>query len=155
MNLKRHVKETPDINITPLIDVVFLLLIFLLVSTTFKKDNEIAINLPESSPTFKKSQLAIGLEIIINPTGMTRIKKIYTAKAAANLRGKSEVFDVVHLNVKGLKRAIKKISGGDRNTKIAIRADAKSPHQSFIRVVDSLMQLGFKNFSILTQPPEK
>ena len=49
MNIKPPKKEDLDVNITPLIDVVFLLLIFFMVSTTFKHENEITINLPEST----------------------------------------------------------------------------------------------------------
>ena len=49
MNLKPQRREDPDVNLTPLIDVVFLLLIFFMVSTTFKHASELEIELPESS----------------------------------------------------------------------------------------------------------
>lgn len=152
MNLKRHENESPEVNLTPLIDVVFLLLIFFMVSTTFKRDQAIALVLPESTPAPKSLVSPPKLEIII-----TADAKYLINKREAHRQGEKPKVtrnQLLNPRIKYLKRAIKKLSGGNRQTHIAIRADAKSPHEAFVRVMDALGQLGFKKVSIITQPPK-
>ena len=153
MNLKRHAKETPEVNLTPLIDVVFLLLIFFMVSTTFKKDQSIAVDLPEASPAPNTAPALNSLEIIIKADGKYFINR--KTKAKGKKKGTVERNELLDPRLKYLKRAIKKLSGGNNQMKIAIRADSKSPHQAFVRVMDALSQLGFKKVSIVTIPSKK
>ena len=153
MNLKRHQAESPDINLTPLIDVVFLLLIFFMVSTTFKKDQSIAVVLPESSPSLKSQPLGISLEIIISADGRYAIRRQQFGKDGKRKSGPK--MKLIKHDIRNLKESIKKMSGRDNTMKVAIRADAKSPHQAFVRAMDALGQLGFKKVSIVTVPPRK
>ncbi len=153
MNLRRHEKDTPDVNITPLIDVVFLLLIFFMVTTTFKKETSIPIKLPEaSSKSDPADTVLVGLEIIINKDG-----DFFIDVKSKGPKGKqvSEKKTVTNQKLKTLIRAIKEASGGNNKVQIYIRADAKSPHESFVKVMDTLRRLGFTRVFIIAVPPDK
>lgn len=134
MNIRPSKKEELDVNITPLIDVVFLLLIFFMVSTTFKHENEITINLPESTSTSPPKEQNI-IEIAIDAKGTYFIDKR----------------QVVNTDLKTVKRALQKIAGDNKEPVVLISADAKTPHQSVIVAMDAARQLGFVNLSIATK----
>ena len=134
MNIKPPKKEELDVNITPLIDVVFLLLIFFMVSTTFKHENEITISLPESSSKSLPKENNI-IEIAIDSKGTYYIDKR----------------QVVNTDLKTVKRALEKIAGDRKEPIILISADAQTPHQSVIIAMDAARQLGFVNLSIATK----
>lgn len=133
MNLKPKRRDHVDVNITPLIDVVFLLLIFFMVSTTFKRDAELKIDLPEASAKAVEQKKET-LEIVIDAEGRYFINKQ----------------EVVNQKLETLKTAIHKVSRGSNTIPFIIRADAKSPHQAFITAMDAAKQLGFVNLSIAT-----
>lgn len=133
MNLKPQRRDNVDVNLTPLIDVVFLLLIFFMVSTTFKQDAELKIDLPEADAKAVE-QKEESLEIVIDAEGRYFINKQ----------------EVVNRKLETLKTAIHKSSKGSTNIPLIIRADAKSPHQAFITAMDAAKQLGFVNLSIAT-----
>lgn len=134
MNIRPSKKEELDVNITPLIDVVFLLLIFFMVSTTFKHENEITINLPESTSTSPPKEQNI-IEIAIDAKGTYFIDKR----------------QVVNTDLKTVKRALQKLAGDRKEPVILISADSKTPHQSVIVAMDAARQLGFVNLSIATK----
>ncbi len=152
MNLKRHEKDTPDVNITPLIDVVFLLLIFFMVSTTFKKETAIAVDLPKAAAKPLSDKIVTSMEIIITRNGEYYID---TKKKGQKGKTVTDKQKVLKTRLKDLMRAIKKLSGGNNKMRVYIRADAKSPHESFVRVMDALSKLGFKKVSIVAAPPGK
>ncbi len=133
MNLKPQRRDHVDVNLTPLIDVVFLLLIFFMVSTTFKHDAELKIDLPEASAKAVEQKKET-IEIVIDAEGRYFINKQ----------------EVVNRKIETLKTAIYKISKGSNTIPFIIRADAKSPHQAFITAMDAAKQLGFVNLSIAT-----
>lgn len=134
MNIRPVKKEELDVNITPLIDVVFLLLIFFMVSTTFKHENEITINLPESTSKSPPKEQNV-VEIAIDAKGTYYIDKR----------------QVVNTDLKTVKRALQKIAGDRKEPIILISADAQTPHQSVIIAMDAARQLGFVNMSIATK----
>ena len=134
MNIRPVKKEDLDVNITPLIDVVFLLLIFFMVSTTFKHENEITISLPESS---SKSL----------PKENNIIESAIDAKSTYNIDKRQ----VVNTELKTVKHALEKIAGDRKSPTILISADAQTPHQSVIVAMDAARQLGFINLSIATK----
>jgi len=152
MNLKRHEKDAPDVNITPLIDVVFLLLIFFMVSTTFKKETTISVDLPEAAAKPLTDKIVTSMEVII-----TRDGQYFIDIKRKNAKGKmvTKKHKVLKKRLKTLMLALKKLSRGNNKLRIYIRADAKSPHGSFVRVMDALSKLGFKKVSIITAPPGK
>jgi biopolymer transport protein ExbD len=137
MNFRKRKREELDLNLTPLIDVVFLLLIFFMVSTTFQKDAELQINLPEASnePTSIPDNV---LEISISLSG------------AYFLNGK----ELTNNNPATLRAAINKMTGGKRDTPLIIRADALTPHQAVVTAMDAAAQLGMLKLSIATSTAE-
>ena len=139
MNLQPGDTDEPDVNLTPLIDVVFLLLIFFMVSTTFEHQSRIKIDLPEASaePT---SQEDDSLEIRIDAQGRYFI-------------GDQQV---VNTTAKTLKSALSKAVGEREGPAVIIRADAKTPHQAVITALDVSSQLGLTRISLATsKTPEK
>ena len=133
MNLQPDDSDEPDVNLTPLIDVVFLLLIFFMVSTTFEHQSRIQVELPEASaePTTPEAE---SLEIIVDAQGRYFI-------------GEEQV---VNSQLKTLKGAIAKVLGERTDMPVIVRADANSPHQSVVTVLDATSQLGLTRISLAT-----
>ena len=133
MNLRRSRSEEPDVNLTPLIDVVFILLLFFMVSTTFQRESEINIELPEASaePVEEREEM---LELVIDAEGHYFIDEQ----------------QVVNTELKTLKGAIRKAVGEREGMPVIIRADARTPHQAVVRALDATSQLGLVHISLAT-----
>lgn len=134
MNFKRQNREELSLNLTPLIDIVFLLLIFFMVSTTFTKENHLAINLPEAKGEVADAPKKM-VEVIIDMNGQYSVN------------GKS----LISNKLLTLKQAIEKTSEGDRSLPFIITADASTPHESVVRAMDAAGQLGFSRLSITSK----
>ena len=133
MNLQPGTEDEPEVNLTPLIDVVFLLLIFFMVSTTFEQQSRIKIDLPEA--TVEPSKLEDeALEIVINAQGQYFI-------------GNQQV---VNTTPETLKSALSKALGGLETPPVTIRADANTPHQAVVTALDVASQLGLTRISLAT-----
>ena len=134
MRFPRRNRDALEINLTPLIDVVFLLLIFFMVSTTFTKETQLLIELPESSieETLLEEQV---VDISISKRG----------SIAVNQR---LVFDA---DLDSLVAAITEVSGTKNTVPIVISADAETPHQSVVMVMDAAGRLGFTKIKISTK----
>lgn len=134
MNFKRQNKEELSLNLTPLIDIVFLLLIFFMVSTTFTKESHLAINLPEADGEVSDAPKKM-VEVVIDKDGQYSIngQNLITTKLIT------------------LKQAIEKVSQGDRSLPFIITADAATPHESVVRAMDAAGQLGFSRLSITSK----
>ena len=98
MKFKREPREELELNLTPLIDVVFLLLIFFMVSTTFQKESEISLQLPRASDTEVQAPKE-RIEVLINASGRYFINDQELVKA----------------DVASLQNALFKVSGGKRD----------------------------------------
>ncbi len=133
MKFSTERSEDIDLNLTPLIDVVFLLLIFFMVSTTFQKDAELQVNLPEASEE-PVAQNIEKLEIAINSRG----QYFLDGRELTNNR------------LETLRAAIAKLARGKRDTPLVIRADANTPHQAVVTAMDAAAQLGMLKLSIAT-----
>lgn len=133
MNLQQDRKEDLDVNITPLIDIVFLLLIFFMVSTTFDRESEIDVTLPQAAIDAPQEQNEV-IEIVISSQG-----EFY-------INGKR----VINKQVSTLKQALLKVANGREDPPIIISADAKATHQSVVTVMDAARQLGFVHLSFAT-----
>jgi biopolymer transport protein ExbD len=133
MNLQPSTPDEPEVNLTPLIDVVFLLLIFFMVSTTFEHQSRIQIELPEATAEATKPDDE-SLEIIIDAQGRFFL-------------GEEQV---VNTELKTLKGAISKTVGERKGIPVIIRADAKTPHQAVITALDATSQLGLTRISLAT-----
>jgi len=136
MNLQPGDTDEPEVNLTPLIDVVFLLLIFFMVSTTFTRESQLSIDLPEAQGQVQeRSEQEI--EILISESGSYRV----------NGQG------LVDNRMRTLQAAIYKISAGDTTLPMMITADAQSAHEDVVRAMDAAGQMGFVHLSITTRQP--
>lgn len=137
MRLQSRRTEEPDVNLTPLIDVVFLLLIFFMVSTTFQRETEISIELPEASGKpmqAEKHMVEIGID----------------AKGRYFVNGK----EIINTQIDTLKRAISEAAGEQKKPQVIISADRDTPHHSVITAMDAARQLGFVNLTFATTKPD-
>lgn len=134
MNLRSRRTDDLDINITPLIDVVFLLLIFFMVSTSFIKESQIKLDLPQASST----------EV---PEDQN------TIKVAIDARGQYFVNDKALINNQEatLAKAIKQAAGEKKNPTIVINADANTTHQSVVSVLDVAKRLNYLRITFATE----
>ncbi len=137
MNLRPHRKQSHDLNLTPLIDVVFLLLIFFMVSTTFDKDARIKVELPQAATQDETSEEDKVLDITVDSRGRYYV----------NQR------EVINTKASTLRRAIEKAVGDRRNIPLIITADAKTTHQSVVSVMDVASQMGFLHMTFAARQP--
>ncbi len=137
MNLRPRSRDEPDINLTPLIDVVFLLLIFFMVTTTFLKEAGLKVDLPQATAE-PASQEQQRLELAIDTQG----------RYAVNDR----VLD--DANPETLRKALLAYAGDRRDLPFIIRADALTPHQAVVTAMDVAARLGFERLAIATVPSE-
>jgi biopolymer transport protein ExbD len=136
MQFRRQVREEEGINLTPLIDVVFLLLIFFMVSTTFTKETHLAVDLPEASAE-AVTVVKKGIDIVVHQNGDYAIN------------GKN----LINTEEGTLYRALEQEAAGDTKQALVITADAKASHQSVVRAMDVAGKLGFEQLRIATQEP--
>ena len=134
MSFKRQSKTQLEINLTPLIDVVFLLLIFFMVTTTFTKEGRLNVDLPEADGVASQEERE-QLEILINAEGQYAIngRMLVNSERAT------------------LAAALTEVSGGDSSLPMVITADAHTPHQAVVTAMDVAGQLRFVHLSITTQ----
>lgn len=137
MNFRKKQNEALDVNVTPLIDVVFLLLIFFMVSTTFNKTSEIQIDLPKASGKHEK-QHAFVVEISIDNLGRYFVND-------RRLRDSK---------LETLKQAIKETVGDKKNPHIIINSDKDTAYQSVITAMDAVRQSGLNKFSLSVKQPK-
>ena len=133
MNLKPDRRDDIELNLTPLIDVVFLLLIFFMVSTTFEKQAKLKLQLPSASVEAKvadQKTVVIGID----------------AKGHFFINDRQ----LVNTSLDTLKIALKKVTNGQTDIPVTLRADAKTPHQSVVTAMDAASQLGLVKLSIAT-----
>ena len=138
MNLQPGDEDEPEVNLTPLIDVVFLLLIFFMVSTTFEQQSRIQIELPEATPTPAETEDE-SLEIVIDAQGRYFIGEL----------------QVVNSELKTLKSAISQAVEGRESLTVIIRSDASTPYQAVITALDATSQLGLTQISLATSAIEE
>jgi biopolymer transport protein ExbD len=134
MQLKAKVREEPEINLISLIDVVLLLLIFLMVSTTFTDESRIRIQLPEAGSEQTSQRRVDPIEISV------------TAEGAYRVNGKT----LINSSPQTLSTAVSAVAPDNRASPITIRADGRSSHQSVVTAMDVVGRLGFRSISIAT-----
>ncbi len=136
MKFQRRVREELAINITPLIDVVFLLLIFFMVTTTFSRETRLLVNLPEANAELAEAPLA-QIEILVTREG----NYLINGRALVNNR------------IDTLMRGLELESAGDTTLPVLLIADAEATHQAVITAMDGIGQSGFRRMNIATQRP--
>jgi|TARA_R110000796_G_scaffold208755_2_gene325082 biopolymer transport protein ExbD len=139
VNFRRKKTEEASVNLTPLIDVVFLLLIFFMVSTTFTRETQLKLDLPQAASGEQiDSSDAQQIELIISASGDIAVNGM--ALAATSLDS--------------LKTALQRESAGDNSLPLIITADAQTPHQAVILAMDAAGQLGFSRLRLTTSELE-
>ncbi len=137
MKFRRQSREIEPMNLISLIDVMFFLLIFFMLSSTFTKETHLSVELPQASgevSTDSKDQI----EILINQQGNYSVN------------GQS----LANVEIETLKSAIVKVAEGRKNIPLLVTADSKTPHQSVVTAMDAAGQLGFVKLSITTRQTE-
>ena len=134
MNLRPRRSEEPDINLAPLIDIIFLLLIFFMVSTTFVHESELEISLPESTSEVMSTD-SESLEIAIDANGR------YAINGQVLEGGERRV----------LHQALLKFAAEDPSQLVLLRADEQTAHRYVVRAMDILAQIGMTRISIATE----
>ncbi|HWK52936.1 MAG TPA: biopolymer transporter ExbD, partial [Hyphomicrobiales bacterium] len=126
------------IDLTSLIDVVFLLLLFFVVTTTFIRDSNLLINLPEAGGGVSNDE-PLRIEVLVASDGS------YSVNGQVLAQG----------NVQMLMQAVAAIAGGDTDLPVTITADAEATHQSVVTAMDAVAQLGIKRLNIATRRPDE
>jgi biopolymer transport protein ExbD len=134
MNLQVRPRAEPEVNLTSLIDVVFLLLIFFMVSTSFVKQSQISIRLPAADNASIVQQNPEQLEIMITEQGTYLIN------------GR----ELINSRPETIRNALQKLSGGNTDLPLTISADANARHQHVVTAMDVAGKLGFVKISIAT-----
>lgn len=133
MNLRPKRTEEPEINLTSLIDLALLLLIFFMVTTTFKDDLQISINLPKASEKVAKPEQQ-SIKVMIDAEGQYYVNDE----------------KLVNIQIETLKRALQQSAAGQSSPLIIVKADGKTPHQSVITAMDAARQLGYHRLGFAT-----
>jgi biopolymer transport protein ExbD len=126
--------DEPGIDLVPLIDVILVLIIFFVITTTFDVRSTLQLQLPVASP--QAPPPARTLNILVNADGRYFV-------------GEREV---LRTDIEAVKQAIAEAAGDDRDQAVMLRADARTPYQAVVTAQDALAQLGFRRIAIATAP---
>ena len=135
MKFKQVRRELPALNLTPLIDIVFLLLIFFMVTTSFSRETRLLVSLPEASGSAENATESI--EVLVDKEGGYAIN------------GRR----LVNAEVDSLVRGLELESGGDVSLLVVLVADAEVQHQSVVTAMEAIWRAGFASLSIATREP--
>ena len=135
MKFRQVRRELPALNLTPLIDIVFLLLIFFMVTTSFSRETRLLVSLPEASGSAENATESI--EVLVDREGGYAIN------------GRR----LVNAEVDSLVRGLELESGGDVSLLVVLVADAEVQHQSVVTAMEAIGRAGFASLSIATREP--
>ena len=130
--------DEPEINLISLVDVVFCLIIFLVVTTSFNRHSGLKLQLPQAGAAVSPEQVA-PVMVTIDADGHYYI-------------GKDEVTE---RDIASLRAAIEHLAGTRRDLPVVLSADARTPHQAVVTALEALGDLGFEKVSIATTPEVK
>jgi len=132
--MQHRTKEEPTVDMTSLIDVVFLLLLFFMVSTTFERQALMKVELPEASAVEDRVDVPDGLELVIDGEG-----RMYLNDQR-----------LIDSEPRTIRAAMQQEAGENRDLPLILRADRQTPHHFVVTAMDVAAQLGFRNLSIAT-----
>ncbi|MBK1717499.1 ExbD/TolR family protein [Thiocystis violacea] len=138
MNLRPRRRERSDINLTPLIDVVFLLLIFFMVSTTFKDEARLRVQLPQAQGDEIPAEEPDMIQIVIDRAGRFFVNDI----------------ELVDIKTAALARVLIEQRGQDTTMPVLIQADANTPHQAVMTAMDAASQAGLHRIAFAATRPD-
>ena len=137
MNFQRgRGREEPEINLIPMIDVLLVIIIFLMLTTTYSKFSGLEINLPTADAS-KQNEQPNEIDVAVTPTGQVLVNK-------SPLTGS---------DVKSIAEALRRAAGERNDPVIVINADAKATHQSVVDVMQAAQSAGYPHISFATQTP--
>ena len=137
MNFQRgNGREEPEINLIPMIDVLLVIIIFLMLTTTYAKFSGLEINLPTADAS-KQAEQPNEIDVAVTATGQVLVNKSPLAGA----------------DVKTIASALQRAAGERPDPIIVINADAKATHQSVIDVMQAAQGAGYPHISFATQSP--
>ncbi|MEW6314574.1 MAG: biopolymer transporter ExbD [Pseudomonadota bacterium] len=140
MNFRRGMlREEPEINLVPMIDVLLVILIFLMVTTTYSRFSEMQINLPQAEaekPALDRPNL---INIAVDAAGRYMVNNTPLATTDGE----------------GLGIEMRRAAGNNADPVIVINADANASHQSVIRVMEAARNAGYSHVTFATQAKSK
>ncbi len=131
---KRHAPEEPEINLIPFIDVLLVVLIFLMLTTTYSRLTELKINLPSANAQAASARPK-ELQVLVSADGRYMVNQ-------RMLEGR---------NVEALAAGLHAEAGSTRDVVVVVRADASATHQSVINVMDAARRVGLTQLTFATQ----
>ena len=137
MNFRRgRVSDVPEINLIPFIDVLLVIIIFLMLTTTYAKFSGLEINLPTADAS-KQKEPPEEVSVTVTPAGQVLINKTPLAE----------------VSVEAISQALRRAVGDGKDPVVVINADAKATHQSVIDVMQAAQLAGYPRISFATQSP--
>ena len=139
MNFQRgRGREEPEINLIPMIDVLLVILIFLMITTTYSKFSGLEINLPTADAPQPKEEPA-EINVVVTAAGDVIVNKMPLGSR----------------DVEAIATALKRLSDNTKEPVLIINADAKTTHQSVIDVMQAAQQVGLNHISFATQQTQR
>ena len=135
---RRRSRDEPEINLIPMIDVLLVILIFLMVTTSYAKYSELQINLPQA-----------GGEAVTAQAKPINVAVDASEHYAINNRG------VPYSGIESLVESLREAAGDQADPTIVINADAKATHQSVINVMEAARRAGYGRITFTTQSQPK
>ncbi|MGE5489655.1 MAG: ExbD/TolR family protein [Actinomycetota bacterium] len=137
MNFQRgRTREEPEINLIPMIDVLLVIIIFLMLTTTYAKFSGLEINLPTAEAS-KQPEEPNEIDVAVTAAGQILVNKSPLAGS----------------DVKAIAEALRRAAGARQDPVIVINADAKATHQSVVDVMQAAQTAGYPHISFATQSP--
>jgi biopolymer transport protein ExbD len=138
MNFQRgRQKEEPEINLVPMIDVLLVILIFLMITTTYSKFSELEISLPQATSE-KPADRPNVIDVSVSATGSYTVNRI----------------PVEYSNAAGLSSELRAAAGDRPDPVIVINADAAATHQSVITIMEAARMAGYNHITFMAKNPE-
>lgn len=138
MDFRGRMKEDPEINLIPMIDVLLVILIFLMITTTYSKFAGLEINLPTADAAQTQEQ-PNEINVVVSAAGDITVNRVAVA---------------AH-NVEAIGLALRRAGANAREPVVVINADAKATHQSVIDVMQAAQHAGYSHISFATQGPSR
>ena len=135
MNFRRgSAREEPEINLVPMIDVLLVIIIFLMLTTTYSRFSGLEINLP-TAEAGKQAEQPNEIDVAVTASGQILVNK-------SPLTGNT---------VPAISEALRRAAGSRNDPVIIINADAKATHQSVVDVMQAAQSAGYPHISFATQ----
>jgi biopolymer transport protein ExbD len=137
MNFQRgRENDVPEINLIPLIDVLLVIIIFLMLTTTYAKFSGLEINLPTADAS-KQAEQPNEVAVAVTAAGQVLVNKV----------------PLLATDVKTISEALRRAAGDATDPVIVINADAKATHQSVVDIMQAAQSAGYPHISFATQSP--